>query len=95
MINLKKKFSNTKIYLENYAVGDIEKNVELNYLHETSSSTLKNLDTQSDYFKQKERYFGKLINKKIVVKQINFRDYLEKENWKKLTYSRLIPKAMN
>ena len=81
---LKKKFLNTKIYLKNYAVGDIEKNVELNYLHETSSSTLKNLDTKSHYFRKKERFFGKLINKKIIVKQINFRDYLEKKKLKKI-----------
>ena len=80
----KKKFSNTKIYLKNYAVGNINKNVELNYLHETSSSTLKNLNTTSDYFKKKEKYFGKLINKKIVVKQICFRDYLEKERLEKI-----------
>ena len=82
--NIKKKFKNTNIYLENFAVGSTNKNVELNYLNETSSSTLRDLNVNSNYFKKKEKYFGKLINKKIIVKQINFKEYLEKKELKKI-----------
>ncbi len=82
--NLKNKFINTKIHLENFAVGNIDNDIELNYLNETSSSTLRELNVNSKYFKKKENLFGKLINKKITVKQINFNKYLEKKDLKKI-----------
>ena len=81
---LKKKFNKTNIILENLAVGKANQNVDLNYLNETSSSTIRNINTNSDYFKKKEKYFGKLINKKIIVKQINFKEYLEKNKIEKI-----------
>ena len=81
---LKKKFNKTNIILENLAVGKVNQNVDLNYLNETSSSTIRNINTNSDYFKKKEKYFGKLINKKIIVKQINFKEYLEKNKIEKI-----------
>ncbi len=82
--NLKNKFINTNIHLENFAVGNIDSDIELNYLNETSSSTLRELNVNSKYFKKKENLFGKLINKKITVKQINFNKYLEKKDLKKI-----------
>ena len=81
---MKKKFSKTNIYLENFAVGDKNEDVQLNCLNETSSSTLRDLNTDSNYFKKKEKYFGKLINEKITVKQINFKEYLEKKKLKEI-----------
>ena len=57
-----------KCLLENFAVGDLNKNVTLNYLNETSSSTIRSLNIESEYFKKKEKFFGKLINKKYQVK---------------------------
>ena len=61
-------------------MGSVDKNIKLNLLNETSSSTLQNLNLNSKYFKKKEKYFGKLINKKIEVKQVNFKNYLEIKN---------------
>ena len=78
--NIKNKFKNTQICLENIAIGSLTKDVELNYLNETSSSTLRDLNIKSKYFKKKEQYFGKLLNKKIKVKQVNFKEYLKKNN---------------
>jgi len=75
---LKKKYFNTNFHIENFAVGSINRNIELNYLKETSSSTLRNLNFESKYFKKKERFFGKLIDKKSSVKEINFEEYLIK-----------------
>ena len=80
---LKKKYINTHIQLENYAVGNSNKDVELNYLNETSSSTLRDININSKYFKRKEKYFGKLINKKIFVKQISFKRLFRKKRNKK------------
>ena len=77
--DLKKKFSSVNIFLENYAVGDTNENTILNYLNETSSSTIQNLNTESRYFKKKETFFGKLIDKKYQVKQINFEEYMKKK----------------
>ena len=83
-VNLKKKFKNSDIQLENFAIGNEEKNIELNFLNETSSSTLKNLNINSSYFKKKEKYFGNLINKKVMVKQLNFKNYLETKRIEKI-----------
>lgn len=73
---LKNKFDKVNIQLENLALGDSNKNVEFNYLKETSSSTIQKLNTNSSYFKKKEKYLGKLINKKIFIEQVNFQEYL-------------------
>ena len=82
--NFKKSFKKSQIHLENFAVGCVNKDIELNYLNETSSSTIRNLNINSNYFKKKEKYFGKLINKKMLVKQINLKEYLEKKKIEKI-----------
>lgn len=87
--NLRKKFTNTKIHLENIAIGCWTKDVELNFLRESSSSTLKDLNINSKYFKKKEKYLGKLLNKKIKVKQINFKEYLEKNKITKIDFLKI------
>ncbi len=87
--NVKKKFINTQVHLENIAIGFSTKDVELNYLNETSSSTLRELNIDSKYFKKKEQYFGKLLNKKIKVKQINFKEYLEKNKITKIDFLKI------
>ena len=43
---------------------------------------MRDINVNLNYFKRKEQYFGKLMNKKIV-KQINLKDYIEKR-YKKL-----------
>ena len=77
---LKKKFIKANVFLENFALGKFEKELELNYLNETSSSTIRELNEDSSYFKKKEKFFGKLKNKKISIKQLKFKDYLIKKN---------------
>ena len=87
--NLRKKFTNTKIHLENIAIGYWTKDVELNFLRESSSSTLKDLNINSKYFKKKKKYLGKLLNKKIKVKQVNFKEYLEKNKITKIDFLKI------
>ncbi len=82
--NFRKKFKKCFIHLENFAIGCDDQNIKMNYLNESSSSTLKNLNTSSNYFKKKERYFGKLINKKENVKQVSFNEYLNKKKIDKI-----------
>ena len=76
---LKKKFVKVNIFIENFALGKFDKDLELNYLNETSSSTIRELNVDSSYFKKKEKFFEKLINKKILIKQLKFKDYLIKK----------------
>ena len=47
------KFKNSKIIIENYAIGDVKKKVSLKQLKESSSSTIRNLNENSKYFKKK------------------------------------------
>ena len=42
------------------------------------------MNVESDYFKKKEKYFGKLINTKLQVKQINFKNFLDKNKIEKI-----------
>lgn len=81
---LRKKFTNTNIYLENVAIGEENKDIEFNDLYETSSSTIKSLNLNSKYFKKKENIFGKLIKKKIIIKQIDFKEYLNQNKINKI-----------
>ena len=44
----------TKVYLENVACGEVEKNIEIQKLNESSSSTIKKINFESKYFKKKK-----------------------------------------
>ena len=52
-----KKFKKTNIILENLAIGKANQKVNLNYLNETSSSTIRNINTNSDYFKKRKIFW--------------------------------------
>ena len=47
------KFKSSKIIIENYAIGAVKKKVSLKQLKESSSSTIRNLNEDSKYFKKK------------------------------------------
>ena len=47
------KFKSSKLIIENYALGDFKKKVLLKQLNESSSSTIRNLNENSKYFKKK------------------------------------------
>lgn len=82
--NLRNKFKNSKIIIENYAIGDVKKKVSLKELKESSSSTIRNLNENSKYFKKKLFFLegdkkGSLF-KEVEVEQITLSDYLVKHN---------------
>ena len=81
---LKKRFQDTNIFIENFAIGNESKKVDFNFLSETSSSTMKPLNENSKYFKKKENIFGKLVKEKIIIEQIDFKEYLLKNDIKKI-----------
>ena len=81
---LKKKFKDTNIFIENFAIGNESKKVELHCLNETSSSTINSLNENSKYFKKKENIFGKLVKEKTIIEQIDFKEYLINKNIKNI-----------
>ena len=80
----KNKFKDSKLIIENYAIGAVKKKVLLKQLKESSSSTIRNLNEDSKYFKKK-LFFLQGDNKgsffkEVEVDQIKLSDYLVKNN---------------
>ena len=55
------KFNNTKIIIENFATGNENKSFSINQLLESSSSTIKKINTNSNYFKKKFFFLKKKL----------------------------------
>ena len=51
-------FPNTEIKIENLALGSSEKVISIKHLNESSSSTIKNINRDSKYFKKKFFFLG-------------------------------------
>ena len=83
----KQRYNNTEIVLENMALGAEDKIIEFNQFNESSSSTIKEIDKESKYYKRKFRLINFLDNKetyqKIKIKISKLKDYIEKNNIKK------------
>ena len=83
----KQGYNNTEIVLENIALGAEDKIIEFNQFNESSSSTIKEIDKESKYYKRKFRLINFLNNKetyqKIKIKISKLKDYIEKNNIKK------------
>jgi FkbM family methyltransferase len=81
---LQKKFSSTIIKLECLALGDQNKLVKIKEFNESSSSTIKEIDQNSIYFKKKFRILNLFKKKKIYneteVELTRLNDYLVKKN---------------
>ena len=89
----KKGFNNTEIVLENTALGAQDKIIEFNQFNESSSSTIKEIDKESKYYKRKFRLINFLNNKetyqKIKIKISKLKDYIEKNNIKKIDFMKI------
>ena len=81
---LKKKYKKTEILIENFAVGNERKSLRINQFVESSSSTLKRININSNYFKKKYSFLKKNIDgnlfHEIDVKMILLYDYLVEKN---------------
>ena len=87
------KFKKTKIFPENIALGSKHKKIFMKHISESSSSTIRELNTDSKYFKKKF-FFLKNSNsqdlfKKIEVQQILLSDYIEKNNIKSVDFIKI------
>ena len=89
----KQGYNNTEIVLENTALGAEDKIIEFNQFNESSSSTIKEIDKESKYYKRKFRLINFLNNKetyqKIKIKISKLKDYIEKNNIKKIDFIKI------
>ena len=89
----KQEYNNTEIVLENIALGAEDKIIEFNQFNESSSSTIKEIDEESKYYKRKFRLINFLNNKetyqKIKIKIFKLKDYIEKNNIKKIDFMKI------
>ncbi len=90
--NLKTRFKKTKLHIENLAVGSKNEKKYIKHFNESSSSTIKDLNTSSNYFKKKKKFLG-LNNqsyfKKIMVNQITIDNYMKMKNIKKIDFLKI------
>ena len=86
-------YNNTEIVLENTALGAEEKIIEFKQFNESSSSTIKEIDKESKYYKRKFRLINFLNNKetyqKIKIKISKLKEYIEKNNIKKIDFMKI------
>ena len=89
----KQGYNNTEIVLENIALGAEDKIIEFNQFDESSSSTIKEVDEESKYYKRKFRLINFLNNKetyqKLKIKIYKLKDYIEKYSIKKIDFMKI------
>ena len=89
----KQGYNNTEIVLENIALGAEDKIIEFKQFDESSSSTIKKVDEESKYYKRKFRLINFLNNKKIYkkfqIKISKLKDYIEKNNIRKIDFLKI------
>jgi len=85
--------NNTEIVLENIALGAEDKIIEFKQFNESSSSTIKEVDEESKYYKRKFRLINFLSNKKtyqkIEIKIYRLKEYIEKNNIEKIDFMKI------
>lgn len=82
-INLK-QFKNTKIFIENFALGEKSKNEILWQTNETSSSSINKINKNSKYYKKKRFFLQLDYEKKLNIRQLKLRDYIKENKIAKL-----------
>lgn len=85
-----KRYTHNKIDLYNYGVGLLEEDKFLNITTDTSSSTFNTLNSESDYYKNKNKIISlvsrkkDLIDKKQKIKIINLSNFISKKKISKI-----------
>ena len=83
-IHYSKIFKNTQILIENIALGSENKEKIFKQFNESSSSTIKDINEESKYFKKKFKLLNFLSNNKtyetFIINIQTLSDYLEKNN---------------
>jgi len=89
----KQGYNNTEVVLENIALGAEDKIIEFKQFYESSSSTIKKIDEESQYYKRKFRLINFLNNKKVYkkikIKISKLKDYIEINNIRKIDFMKI------
>jgi len=89
----KQAFNVTEIILENIALGAKDKVVEFKQFDESSSSTIKKVDENSNYYKRKFKLINFFNNKKtyktLQIKIHTLKDYIEKNTIEKIDFMKI------
>ena len=87
------KKNSSKIIIENIALGKENKEIKIKHMNESSSSTIKDLNINSNYFKKKKKL---LFNKKkqnffneITACQQSIDDYMQKKKILKIDFLKI------
>jgi len=91
--NLEKKFPNTKITIENIALGSDGKTIVFKQFNESSSSTMNDINQESKYFKKKFNLLN-FRNKKNIYKSFKLKtetldNYMKKNNFDKISFLKI------
>ena len=93
LIYFKKRFNDTNIIIENYAVGDEKKTIKMKQMNESSSSTINSYNIKSKYFKRKSMFLfsSKKQNffSEIDVRQILLSQYITTHDIKKIDFIKI------
>ena len=88
-----KKFDKTEILIENIGLGNENKEINFKQFEESSSSTMKEIDEESSYFKKKFNllnYFSKEKQYKILkVKITTLEDYMNLNKINKISFLKI------
>ena len=88
-----KKFDKTEILIENIGLGNENKEINFKQFEESSSSTMKEIDEESSYFKKKFNllnYFSKeKIYKILKVKITTLEDYMNLNKINKISFLKI------
>jgi FkbM family methyltransferase len=91
-LSLKKKFKNSCIIIENLGLSNVSNKIFLRQFKESSSSTLNRINNKSLYYKKKNNILysnNKNLFKKIEVKIVTLKDYLNKNKIKKIDFLKI------
>ena len=88
-----KKFSDTEIIIENIALGFENKMMEFKHFNESSSSTIKNINEESKYFKRKFNLLN-LFNKGRIyqtfqIKIQSLKEYIDNNNMTNIDFLKI------
>jgi len=87
-----KTFPRTDIVIENLATGNDEKSLSINQFIESSSSTIKSINENSDYYKKKFFFLkkkDKILFHKLDIKMIKLKNYLIEKNVKSVDFIKI------
>ena len=91
--NFKNNNSYTEIIAENIALGNSNENIFLKQIIESSSSTIRDLNVNSKYFKKKFFFFKNSANqslfKEIKVKQIQLSKYVDENKIENIDFIKI------